>query len=348
MTLLSAILLLMQAAPLGTPEGTPQGGPPESPEAPAASEPLADQVTPIITPADELAEVRASGRFAAPLIPEGGHLVKAVGTLGRDEFLGVWTYELSDRLSGAANRSIVLLPSSTLGDMVGWHTAQGGHGAQGASPSFELSGLVLAFRKTNYIVGSFANPITRAAPAAHEIVTNVAPGSTPATTAAPVAAPAAAPAPSGVDAAPSAPVNPEDFAAELERRLAAQVPAVPTSSEPLPVAPEVTAAAPTLAANAPVAAHLLPPMRIQSRRGTLTRDPLTGTWRFVFASGHRDEGDIAMDLLPCSTLAAMIPQARAASQPPILLTGDIEVYEGRNYLRPVRFQVLSAGKGLGP
>ncbi len=342
----------MQAAPLGTPEGTPQGGPPESPEAPAASEPLADQVTPNITPADELAEVRASGRFAAPLIPEGGHLVKAVGTLGRDEFLGVWTYELSDRLSGAANRSIVLLPSSTLGDMVGWHTAHGGHGGQGASPSFELSGLVLAFRKTNYIVPSFANPITRAEPSSHVIVTNVAPGSTPVTTAAPTgapaAAPAAAPAPPVVEATPAPPVNPEDFAAELERRLAAQVPAVPTSSESLPVAPEVTPAAPALAANAPVAAHLLPPMRIQSRRGTLTRDPLTGTWRFVFASGHRDEGDIAMDLLPCATLAAMIPQARSASQPPILLTGDIEVYEGRNYLRPVRFQLLSAGKGLGP
>jgi len=94
---------------------------------------------------------------------------------------------------------------------------------------------------------------------------------------------------------------------------------------------------------------VMPPMRIQSRRGTMTRDPVTGGWRFIFASGHRDDGDVALDLLPCAKLSELIASARSSSTPlSVMLTGDITVFEGRNYLRPVRSQVLGAGKWIGP
>lgn len=59
--------------------------------------PAAANSTLVITPAQEAAEILASGKFLAPLIPEGGFLVRASGTLGRDEFLvfghSNWTVE---------------------------------------------------------------------------------------------------------------------------------------------------------------------------------------------------------------------------------------------------------------
>jgi hypothetical protein len=104
-----------------------------------------------------------------------------------------------------------------------------------------------------------------------------------------------------------------------------------------------------LSSATPSALPLLPPMRVQSRRGTITRDPLTGTWRFIFASGQQDNGDIALELLPCVMLNQLIASARSrdgASH--VMLTGDVTVFEGRNYLRPIRSKVLTAGKWIGP
>ncbi len=323
--------------------------PPEAPEAPARSEPLIDSSSKAPTPSDLAAEMRASGRFLAPLIPEGGQLIRARGKLGRDDFLGVWTYELSDRIAGASNRSIILLPSMTLGDMV---AARAPVSAGGESGGFELSGTILAFKGTNYILPAFANPLSGASEPTQHVILR-APGAAPATPVVP-GAPAVAPVAEVVPAEEkaSAPIDSENFAAELERRLDTAVPAVPASAVPAleaPLAVSTELVAPEIAAApAPASGAVVPPMRIQSRRGTLTRDPLTGTWRFVFASGHHDEGDVAMDLLPCTVLSQLIPQARAVSQPHILLTGDIEVYEGRNYLRPLRYQILTAGKHISP
>ena len=348
--LLSILFIAAQAAAQGVPVVAPKATPPESPDAPAQSEPLIDSRSSSATPAEEAAEVRASGRFLAPLIPEGGQLIRARGKLGRDDFLGVWTYELSDRVAGASNRSIILLPSMTLGDMVAARAPTASGGVE--SSVFELSGAILAFKGTNYIIPAFANPLSGAGEYVQQ-ETLRAPGAAPLTPVVPEV-PAVAPVVSVVTAeeTPSAPVDPESFAAELERRLDTAVPTVPASAVPAAAAPVALSpdlVSPEIAAAPPqTTSAVLPPMKIQSKRGTLTRDPLTGTWRFVFASGHRDEGDIAMDLLPCTVLARLIPQARAASQPHILLTGDIEVYEGRNYLRPIRYQILTAGKHITP
>ncbi|MSR28640.1 MAG: hypothetical protein EXS03_03580 [Phycisphaerales bacterium] len=324
------------------------------------AEPPAAQGSAAVTPAQEAAEILASGRFAAPLIPEGGHFRRAQGRLGRDEFLGVWTFDLSDRVNGAANRSIILLPSQALDDMVSTHQERAAQGAE--SPTFELSGAIFVFRGANFLLPSFANPVshsTASPPLAPTQAPAPAPGSESATSLAPPSA--AAP----LQAAEStAPIDPETFAAELERRLQSRIESVPTSAAPVvdeasaPPNPDPPAASMPMIEPVPIvvvgqphldrAAELLPPMRIQSRRGTVTRDPITGTWRFIFASGHRDEGDVAMELLPCTTLTALITQARSSTRTPILLTGDVEVFEGRNYLRPIRFKALSAGKGIGP
>ncbi len=281
--------------------------------------------------AQDAGEIAASGKFAAPLIPEGGHLVRAKGHIGFDASRGLWTFEFDDRVAGAAHRSIALLPAPALTDMVG--VSPGGR-------SFELSSVVLAFEGTNYLLPSFATPLRREQERPEHALPP-APGSAPA-----LKGPSAAPAPTD-SGMPPARVDPEHFAAELERRLDSRIESVPES--PVPAMPMIdTAPTPaTMAANAdePIAAIS---GRLHRRRGTLTRDPITGTWRFILAAGRRDEGDTALEVLPCAQLAALISQARTTQNVALLITGDVEHYEGRGYLRPTRFERLKAGKGIGP
>ena len=345
--------------------------------------PAAANSTLVITPAQEAAEILASGKFLAPLIPEGGFLVRASGTLGRDEFFGVWTFELDDRVDGASDRSLILLPAEPLADMIQRHVSTIKDGT--SAPMFEVSGQVLVFHKRNFLLPTFAVPVDRrierpAAPkllppgskGALELAQNRLVAATAVTTATGVTAETARTAATAVTETKI--VDPEKFANDLERRLNERVAVVPSSADN--AAPAIAAAPGTLQPSRTVApatdltasvmpmiearttslssatlsaVPLLPPMRVQSRRGTITRDPLTGTWRFIFASGQRDNGDIALELLPCGMLNQLIATARSSDGAShVMLTGDVTVFEGRNYLRPIRSQPLGAGKWIGP
>ena len=351
--------------------------------------PAAANSTLVITPAQEAAEILASGKFLAPLIPEGGFLVRASGTLGRDEFFGVWTFELDGRVDGAADRSLILLPAEPLADMIQRHVSTIKDGT--SAPMFEISGQVLVFHKRNFLLPTFAVPIDRrverpAVPkllppgskGALELAQNrlvVATAETATAVGAGTSAEAGTAALTAATvAADTKSVDPEKFANDLENRLNERVAVVPSSADnaapaiaatpgtPQPsrtvapatdltasVMPMIEARTTPLSSATPSTLPLLPPMRVQSRRGTITRDPLTGTWRFIFASGQHDNGDIALELLPCGMLNQLIASARlrdGASH--VMLTGDVTVFEGRNYLRPIRSQVLTAGKWIGP
>ncbi len=345
--------------------------------------PAAANSTLVITPAQEAAEILASGKFLAPLIPEGGFLVRASGTLGRDEFFGVWTFELDDRVDGASDRSLILLPAEPLADMIQRHVSTIKDGT--SAPMFEVSGQVLVFHKRNFLLPTFAVPVDRRVerPAAPKLLP---PGSKGALELAQnrLVAATAVTAGTGATAETAATdatlvtdtksVDPEKFANDLERRLNERVAVVPSSADNAALAiaaapgtlqpsrtvapatdltasvmPMIEARATSLSSVTPSAVPLLPPMRVQSRRGTITRDPLTGTWRFIFASGQRDNGDIALELLPCGMLNQLIASARSSDGAShVMLTGDVTVFEGRNYLRPIRSQPLGAGKWIGP
>ena len=345
--------------------------------------PAATNSTLVITPAQEAAEILASGKFLAPLIPEGGFLVRASGTLGRDDFFGVWTFELDDRVDGASDRSLILLPAEPLADMIQRHVSTIKDGT--SAPMFEVSGQVLVFHKRNFLLPTFAVPVDRRVERS-AVPKLLPPGSKGALELAQnrfVAAaaesagsvPTAATSATGTTAVTETQsIDPEKFAQDLERRLNERVAIVPSSADntapaiaaapeteqpSLAVAPAtdltasvmpmIEARTTTLSAAIPFAVPLLPPMRVQSRRGTITRDPLTGTWRFIFASGQQDNGDIALELLPCAMLNQLIASARSSSQAiHVMLTGDVTVFEGRNYLRPIRSQPLAAGKWIGP
>ncbi|MCX5663821.1 MAG: hypothetical protein NTY97_03865, partial [Planctomycetota bacterium] len=251
-----------------------------------------------------------------------------------------------------------------------------------SAPMFEVSGQVLVFHKRNFLLPTFAVPVDRRVerPAAPKLLP---PGSKGAlelaqnrfvAATAETAGTAATAGTAGTAVTETKIVDPEKFANDLERRLNERVAVVPSSADN--AAPAIAAAPGTLQPSRTVApatdltasvmpmiearttslssatlsaVPLLPPMRVQSRRGTITRDPLTGTWRFIFASGQRDNGDIALELLPCGMLNQLIATARSSDGAShVMLTGDVTVFEGRNYLRPIRSQPLGAGKWIGP
>lgn len=394
----------------------------EAAQTPAADlePPAAAQSGPALTPAQEAAEINASGRFLPPIIPEGGMLLRANATLARDDFLGVWTIVLQERINGASKRALILLPAGPMGDMIARHRRAVRDGS--SAPLFEVSGKVLAFSRTNFFLPSFAAPITRVIEPTQQGALD-APGSRNAVEAKgrAVAAPkSAALATSGATGAdPPSPIDPEVFAQQLEQKLMAQTPSVPANIDPDPAAVQATAGveqpsratdpnelpmpeipmpaatpssteaaaisngsaegdqpfvlpiprdpltaatqrqgAPQSAELPPIGkeeelpsrvAPLLPPMRLHSRRGVVTRDAVTGAWRFVLASGSRDDGDHSIEILPCEQLKSLITMARSSALPVhVLLTGDVTVSDGRNYILPIRSKPIYGGRWIGP
>ena len=363
----------------------------------------------------EAAEIRASGLFLPPVIPEGGFLMRAVGTLERRADLGVWAVRLRDRVNGAPNRLITLLPCLGLADMI---DAARASEQLGETAIFEVTGRIMAWRGANFLLVTFAVPVTSLDAPRADAGPMVPPGA--AVAAAPAATDPASPVSSAASAAaapkpePAAPADPENVAVQLERALDSRVTTIarspdaqpaaplaepgslqpsraaqavgselssairdPSASEPLgpdglplprtPVdaapadsadaddssgvdaAPQPGDAIGTVLPSTPASARAMPPQRMLDRRGTVTRDPVTGAWIFVLASGGLHEGDRAMELLPCAALDQLIAMTRSVPQTmSVVLTGEVTLFEGRNYLRPVRMRALREGRWIGP
>ena len=89
---------------------------------------------------------------------------------------------------------------------------------------------------------------------------------------------------------------------------------------------------------------------ISSRRGKLTRDASAsggggggasgGGWQFVFDADSTGLADPPMRLLPCLLLEHLEDFARHnGSTAPILLSGQVYVYGGRNFLLPTAYRI---------
>lgn len=77
---------------------------------------------------------------------------------------------------------------------------------------------------------------------------------------------------------------------------------------------------------------------ILSRRGRFSRDA-GGAWMFIFDADASGLADPPMTLLPCLLLERIEAFARQADPgAPVLLSGHVYEYEGRNYLLPTQFQ----------
>lgn len=141
--------------------------------------------------------------------------------------------------------------------------------------------------------------------------------------------------PAGASPVPSRPATSDpgdDIADDIEARLESRIGAVPRSLD-LAEAPPSEAA--TIRSGT----------RFVDRRGHVVRDPESGVWRFVPAGG----GSTGVVLLPCLELQRLEQRTRQRDvSSPLLVSGLVTAYRGRNYLLPSAVRTADAGRGIGP
>ncbi|MBI1303366.1 MAG: hypothetical protein GC172_06220 [Phycisphaera sp.] len=267
--------------------------------------------------------------FRLPLLREGSMVNRVHGDITLDPGERHWLFRPLKPEAGNLRREFVLLPSPTLEEML--RTMQ-------LSPSpveFEVSGRVFIYKGRNYLLPEFAPPIVRF---------DVKPGETPPANAAVETAPNGASkfVPAAGAAGDGGAADADDAAViDLEKRLVERVGRAP--AERLTESLESREA--RLAKERELPA---PGARIVLRAGKISRDPQTGSWRFVpeQASGV---GDGSVEILPCLMLERLELATRESDAPPmVLLSGTLTVFEGRTYLLPTSFRRAREGRGIGP
>lgn len=134
-------------------------------------------------------------------------------------------------------------------------------------------------------------------------------------------------------AKPARPQDAESILRELDRAVG------PVARSPRVAAPPAPAAAP---------GPLLPPGTvILWRRGRLVPDG-DGAWTLVFDADASGLADPPMVLMPCLLLERMEELATSADAGPLLVSGRVYRYHGRNYLMPTSYQVPRERTPLRP
>jgi len=278
-------------------------------------------------PSETIAPGATLGAIRLPLFREGSVISRVVGDLAQDPDEKLWLFRPTAPESGGIRREFALLPSPVLEDML--RTV----GVAGAPVEFEMTGRVFIYHGRNFLLADFAPRIMRF---------DAKPGETPA----PGAEDAAKPAPNGEDKfVPSGDSQKDQDAREeaavreIERKLEERVGRAPQA--------RVTESSTTRASQPQEAAPIANGTRMTSRLGKLSRDPQTGSWRFVpeQASGS---GDPSVEILPCLLLERLEEAARESDKAPaVLMSGTIYAYEGRSYLLPSSYRRAREGRGIG-
>ncbi len=244
----------------------------------------------------------------APLLREGGLLLEVPGRIERNLELGVHVFRPDPARTGGVRRMLILLPSRGLEDLARIEEVRAQLDEDPMAGVFEVSGRVLVYQGRNFLLPESIVPVADATDPTDE--TDVA-----------------EPASTGPD---------EDrIADDLEARLEARIGAIPRSLD-LADTPAVS--------TSPIRSGT----RFVDRRGNISRDPESGVWRFVPAgSGGGAGGGIV--LLPCLELQRIERTARQRDvSSPLLLSGVVTAFRGRNYLLPSSVKVAVEGRGIGP
>ncbi len=304
----------------------------------------------------------------APLLEDGAYLTRVQGTLEPPESGRGWAFRLHGMVEGQSGRLVELLPSSTLEDMKRRFESL----PTGTQANFEMSAHVTAYRGRNAALPMFATTIGEFA------ATDTSPVLRP-----PGAAVAPPAAEDDVSIEQELVRRPEDStdpfgirwvpllpqaraareqalakagsvqADDVERDLLDRIGQVQRSSDLAPA--ERQAEARQLATQLgggsldPLTQRpwLEPARSVQDRHGIVTRDPITGQWRFVFESSRGDIGEREATLLPCAALERLERQARSSQEPlSVVLSGQVTRYEGRAYLLPTVVSQVRTGRAL--
>lgn len=275
---------------------------------PATAQSSEAPVKRVVPPSD------ARGEGPAPLLREGGILLDVPGRIGPNEALGVHVFRPEAARTGGVRREFVLLPSRGLEDLARIEGLRSRLGEDPLGGAFQVTGRVLVYRGRNFLLPESIVPVE---------IPDAAPESSDS------AAPATA-----TESEPA--VDDDGLADDIEARLESRIGAVPRSldlSEASPVE------------SAPIRAG----SRFVDRRGHVVRDPESGVWRFVPAGGGGGGSATGIVLLPCLELQRLERGARQRDvASPLLVSGLVTAYRGRNYLLPSAVRTAEEGRGIGP
>jgi hypothetical protein len=305
----------------------------------------------------------------APLLEDGAFLTRVQGTLEPPAEGRGWAFRLHGTLEGQRDRLIDLLPCSTLEDMKRRYESL----SQGSKACFEMSARVTTYRGRNAALPTFATTISELASASAPAALRP-PGSAIAT---PVADEESEEDLSQAQQAQNpmeafgirwVPLLPQARAAraqalakggsvgadDVERDLLDRIGQVQRSADLAPDARQAEArqlAIQRIGGSAdPLTQRpwLEPSRLVQDRHGVVTRDPITGQWRFVFESSRGEIGEREATLLPCAALERLERQARSSQEPlSVVMSGEVTRFEGRAYLLPTSVSQIRTGRALG-
>jgi hypothetical protein len=305
---------------------------------PASSAPVATQHAAANTDQDPLAIFRPT------LLREGSHLVEARSTMRRDPANNQWILDVDDADVASLNLlasspttssnsaapvqgsggglKLILLPCTVLSEMQ--HVLES---SASRKVSFEVTGEVHVFRGRNYILPTHAPAVVGS-----RIETPVA------------AAASTQPSSTNLATTRAATSSAQDIIRDLERSAGAipQRASSPQLPEPAGIEPRpsANAAADSHSPSGAAAAKIVQEgVAVSSRRGKLNRDG-AGGWVFVFDADASGLADPPMRLLPCLLLEALEDYARKSGPTaPVLLSGQVFLHGGRNYLLPTSYRI---------
>ena len=327
------------------------------------------QITAVLCLVAGVARAQTAVSVRAPLLQDGAFLTRVQGTLEPGEGGKAWGFRLRDAYEGEPDRVMALLPSVTLEDMIRRHNAL----TNGDVARFELSARVTTYRGINCALPLFATPISAFAqrparpvlrpPGAVDGAGVVMP-SEPLDDYVPTAANVVRDHPFGIRWVPLLPQarlereralakGGDVRADDVEQGLLDAVGDVQRSADaPMETirAEEAARGTPSVGSIDPISGRpwLAADRSVQERHGVVTRDPVTGEWRFVFESSRGALGAREATLLPCALLERLERQARSTVGPlTVVISGEITRFDGRAYMLPSSFAVPRTGKTLG-
>lgn len=253
--------------------------------------------------------VPAAIRTPPPLLREGTFMLQVKGSLHRGEQSGSWVFRVARDDPSLELFELTLLPCTLLASL-----EQLVESMPGEEIVFDLTGQVFVYRGRNFLMPTHAP----------RLVDYVAPSR-----------------PDEIDGddiePPAAPGSAEAILRDLDRAVG---PVVHSPRNPAADADDANGGAENRLAA--------PGTMVQWRHGWLVREP-GGAWSFVFAADASGLGDPPMILLPCRMLEDLERHAmRSSPDQPLLVSGRVTRYHGRNYLLPTMFRIPRYSSALRP
>ena len=292
--------------------------------------------------------------FRTVLLREGSRVIDARARLVHDATRNHWLLAIEDPNAIGGERSVTALPCTKLVEM-----QQIVQSTPGGRVLFEVTGQVFTYRNQNYLLPTHAVVLAdeQAIELLSESSSNDESNAVSEADAPSTSPDSSEPKGSVQDQQDAASESAEDLIAELSRAAGPVTRSTtPAGQQSLPDDDELlrtdrrdadyvaAVSASSKINDTLVREHTL----ITNRRGKFTRDR-AGSWVFVFDADASGLADPPMRLLPCLLLERIEDYARrTGNNSPALLSGEVFIYQGQNYLLPTVFRIPHNRTKLSP